>query len=470
MRWVVVVVTIGTWIPLLDSTMVNVAIETLSRELHAGLGEIQWVVSGYQLAMAAVIPLAGWGARRLGSKQLFLLAIVVFTVGSGLCGLATSAGGLIAFRVLQGIGGGLIVPVGQMILVQGAGPARLAKVMSIWGTAVVLAPIAGPTIGGLILGTASWRWIFFVNIPIGIVAVLMGIRLLPSTSPQNAGTFDVGGMVLLATGLVSLTYGLSEAGTTGHGLGSVMLPLLVGVVLIGAFVLRARGIKRPLLDLRLFTNPVFSAASLATFFLGIAMFGGMILLPLYLQTVRHLGTFETGLLLAPLGAGSALGMWLSPKISERLGAGITAVIGCAVSVLAVIPFTMISDHTAYPFLAVLMFFQGAGSTLAFMPIMVAAFKVLRPEQISDAAPIQNIIERFSASLGAAILTVLLVFHLNEVGRSSSDQATAFASTYLWVVVLSAVALVPIGVLVKAERRHETVGNVPSESSALPGET
>ena len=215
--WIVVVVTIGTWIPLLDSTMVNVAVESLSRDLHTGLSDIQWVISGYQLSMAAAIPVAGWGARRLGSKQLFLLAITIFTIGSALCGVAGSAGELIAFRVIQGVGGGLIVPVGQMILVQASGPARLAKVMSVWGTSVVLAPVAGPTIGGLLLDNASWRWIFFVNVPIGVVAVVVGWRLLPSEGRDRAGSFDFTGLALMATGLVAVTYGLTKADSSGGG-------------------------------------------------------------------------------------------------------------------------------------------------------------------------------------------------------------------------------------------------------------
>jgi EmrB/QacA subfamily drug resistance transporter len=456
LRWIVLVVTVGTWIPLLDSTMVNVAIESLSRELHTGLGDVQWVVSGYQLAMAAAIPVAGWAARRVGPSRLFLLAIGVFTVCSALCGLAGSAGALIAFRILQGIGGGLIVPAGQMILVQAAGPARLAKVMGVWGTAVVLAPVAGPTIGGLLLDAGSWRWIFFVNVPIGVVAVVFGLSRLPSDSRGEPGRFDLPGLAMMATGLVALTYGLAKVGANGRALGQVVVPLLIGVMLVVGFVLRARRINQPLLDVRLFRIPTFSAASLATFFLGVAMFGGMILMPLYLQGVRHQGTVETGLLLAPLGAGSALGMWISPRVSERLGAGMTAACGCVVSVIAVIPFTMISDHTSYVLLAVLMFFQGSGSTLAFMPVMVAAFRVLRQDQISDAAPIQNIIERFSASLGVAILSVVLAFHLEGAGNQSVEQARAFSNTYLWVVGFSATALVPIGLLVWIDRRHVAV--------------
>ena len=200
---------------ILDTTIVNVALDTLAHELHSTIAQIQWVVTGYMLALAAVIPVTGWAARRFGAKQVYLVSLVLFTLGSALCGLATSTTELILFRVLQGIGGGMILPIGQLMMAEAAGPKRMGRVMSIVAVPAMLAPILGPTIGGLILDNTSWRWIFYVNVPIGIIAVIAALRILPTVERQPTERLDYRGLALMATGLPLLTYGLAEIGTTG---------------------------------------------------------------------------------------------------------------------------------------------------------------------------------------------------------------------------------------------------------------
>ena len=210
------VVIVGSIMSILDTTIVNVALATLGRDLHATIAQIQWVVTGYMLSLAAVIPVTGWAARRFGAKQVYLVSLVLFTAGSALCGLATSTTELIVFRVLQGVGGGMILPIGQLMMAEAAGPKRMGRVMSIVAVPAMLAPILGPTIGGLIVDNASWRWIFYVNVPIGVIAVIAALRMLPtraSAGPTDA--LDVRGLVLMATGLPLLTYGLAEIGVTG---------------------------------------------------------------------------------------------------------------------------------------------------------------------------------------------------------------------------------------------------------------
>src|SRR6476660_6132166 len=276
------VVLIGSVMSILDTTIVNVALATLGRELHSTIAQIQWVVTGYMLALAAVIPVTGWAARRFGAKQVYLLSLVLFTAGSVLCGLASSATELIVFRVIQGVGGGMILPIGQLMMADVAGPKRMGRVMSIVAVPAMLAPILGPTIGGLILDNASWPWLLYVNVPSGIIAVIAPSRILPIVKPQPTGKLDVRGFALLATGLPLLTYGLAEIGATGTFTSpKVVYPIIAGIVLIGVFAWHALRIKNPLLDLRLYRRRTFSSASFAMFCLGAALFGGMILLPLY---------------------------------------------------------------------------------------------------------------------------------------------------------------------------------------------
>src|SRR5436305_1415456 len=187
------VVIVGAIMSILDTTIVNVALATLGRDLHSRVADIQWVVTGYMLALAAVIPVTGWAARRFGAKRVYLVSLVLFTAGSALCGLATSTEELILFRVLQGIGGGMLMPIGQLMMAEAAGPKRMGRVMSILSVPIMLAPILGPTIGGVIVQNASWRWIFYVNLPIGAIAVIAALRTLPRVEPGPAGRFDFRG-------------------------------------------------------------------------------------------------------------------------------------------------------------------------------------------------------------------------------------------------------------------------------------
>jgi EmrB/QacA subfamily drug resistance transporter len=461
---VAIVVILGMIMSALDTTIVNVALVSLSRDLHTTLDSIQWVVTAYLLSLAAVIPVTGWAARRFGAKRLFVLSIVVFTVGSALCGLASSVPELIFFRVLQGIGGGMIMPIGTIILVKKAGPVRLPRVMSAVGVPIILAPVIGPTIGGLLLDTAGWRWIFYVNLPIGIAAVIAAVRLLARDSSEDAGPLDFLGLGLVAAGLVGVTYGLAGIGTVSFMSAKVVLPLVVGAVLVTAFVLRALRVDHPLLDIRLYANKAFSAASFTTFCIGIALFGGMILMPLYYQIVRGEDALTTGLLLGPQGIGSAIAMWTSGRATDRFGGGVTALAGGAISVASTIPFVLIGGHTSFVALSGAMVLRGFGIGLSVMPAMTSAFRVLRPNQINDASPQLNVLQRVGGSIGTAIVTVVLQSHLEHAGTSIAAQGAAFGTTFWWVLVVTIVATLPTLLLIQQERR------VRSAETALDGST
>lgn len=463
-RRIMIVVILGAIMSVLDTTIVNVALDDLSKDLHSSLDSIQWVVTGYMLALAAVIPVTGWAARRFGSRRLYLIALVAFTAGSALCGLANTTGQLVAFRVLQGIGGGMLMPIGQMVLVKAAGPRNLPRVMAAIGVPIILAPVFGPTLGGLLLEHAGWQWIFLVNVPVGILAVTAALKLLPRDTAEEAGKLDVLGLVLVAAGLVGVTYGLAESGSAGSLTdSSVLLPLLAGLALITAFVLRALRIPAPLLDVRLYKNKAFAAASLTTFCLGAALFGAMILMPLYFQTVRGEDAVATGLLLMPQGVGAAIAMRLSATFTERLGAGVTALIGGAVTIVATIPFVLIGGGTSYWLIGAAMVVRGLGIGLSAMPSMTAAFAVLRPDQINHATPQLNVLQRVGGSVGTAILSVVLSNHLTSAGRTPDAMAGAFGTTYWWVMGVTVLALAPTVLLAVVERRARAEGAAPASA-------
>jgi EmrB/QacA subfamily drug resistance transporter len=470
-RRVAVVIVLGSIMSILDTTIVNVALDSLSKDLHSSLSEIQWVVSAYLLALAAVIPVTAWAVRRYSAFRVYMWALVLFTLGSLLCGLATSTAELIAFRVLQGVGGGMLVPTGLTILVHASGPKNLAKVMSAIGVPMVLAPVFGPTLGGLLLQTVSWHAIFMINVPLGIATAFVAMRLLPRDHPDKgtAGSLDWQGLVLAATGTVGVTYGLSESANTGSVTSpSVVWPIVVGLMLVGAFVLRTRRVANPLLDLKLYRIKAYSSATVVMFCLGAAMFGAMILLPLYFQVARGESAVVTGLMLIPQGVGASIGMNRSALATGRFGAGLTSLCGGIVMVMATVPFLFITDTTPYALIASTMVLRGVGVGLAMMPAMTAAFGSLRHEQINDASPQINVIQRVGGSLGTAVIAVVLQDKLTHLGTSPSSSATAgaFAQTYWWVVAMTVLALIPAAVLWRVERSAPAVHPDESEMDAF----
>src|SRR5580704_7616161 len=455
------VVIVGSVMSILDTTIVNVALATLSHELHSTIDQIQWVVTGYLLALAAVIPVTGWAARRFGAKQVYLVSLVLFTAGSALCGLATSTTELIVFRVLQGVGGGMILPIGQLMMAEAAGPKRMGRVMSV----VAVPPILGPTIGGLIIQNASWRWIFYVNVPIGAIAVFAALRYLPWIKRDQVEKLDTRGLLLMATGLPLLTYGLAEIGATG-GFTSlkVIIPCIVGPALVAAFVLHALRVPKPLLDMRLYRKATFSSASFAMFCLGAALFGGMILLPLYWQDVRLESVVDTGLLTAPQGLGAALAMPIAGKLTDRWGGGGLALFGVILCTVATIPFGLISADSSIFGLSVAMFVRGIGIGFGFLPAMAAAFAALERSELSSATPQLNVIQRVGGSIGTAILAVVLQRAL--VGAHGPSGAAAAYGTAFWVAAgLTAAAIIPCVILMGAERRARAAKRAGAEPSA-----
>jgi EmrB/QacA subfamily drug resistance transporter len=449
------IVIVGSIMSILDTTIVNVAVHTLGRELHSPIADIQWVVTGYMLSLAAVIPVTGWAARRFDAKRVYMTSLVLFTAGSALCGVAWSTDSLICFRVLQGFGGGMILPIGQLMMARAAGPRRMGRVLSVIAVPAMLAPILGPALGGLILDSASWRWIFFVNVPIGVVAFITAVRGLPRTEREEAGRLDVVGLLLMLAGMPAITYGLAEIGVTGSFTAvKVLVPVALGVGMVVAFMAHALRTERPLLDVRLYRRATFASASITTFCLGAALFGAMILMPLYYQQVRGESVLATGLLIGPQGLGAALMMPLSGRLSDRIGGGPLALLGVLVVTLATIPFGLVGPHTSIAALSLWMFVRGLGIGLAFMPAMSAAFAALAPEELSDATPQMNVLQRLGGSIGTAVLAVALQRSLMAARHPATvaEVAGAFGTAFWWSLGIAAAAIAPCVVLMRAEHK------------------
>jgi EmrB/QacA subfamily drug resistance transporter len=463
------VVILGMVMSILDTTIVNVALDTLGRDLHSPLSQIQWVITGYLLALAAVIPITGWAARRFGAKHVYLGSLVVFTLGSALCGLANSSTSLILFRVLQGLGGGMIMPVAQMIMAEVAGPKRMGRVMGVVVMPAMLAPILGPVVGGLILQGLHWSWIFFVNVPIGIVAVTLGARMLPESDLGEPGPLDAVGMALLATSMPLIVYGLAEIGTLGSFTApSVIWPIVGGLALAAAFAWHALRVRRPLLDLRLYANRVFGAASLTTFGLGAALFGAMILVPLYYQQVRGESVIVTGLLVGPQGLGMLAVGPFNGRLTERFGGGRVALVGVSILCLSTIPLGLVGAGTSILAISLVLALRGLGIGLSFMPTMTAAFASLRTDQLSDATPQMNVLQRLGGAIGTAVLAVVLQRSATGA-HSAASLAGAFDIAYWWSLGIAALSLLPCIVLLRAEgpRHKPSAAEAAAESVIEP---
>jgi EmrB/QacA subfamily drug resistance transporter len=449
--WIVSgVAMLGAVMSILDTTIVNVALATLGKDLHANLATIQWVVTGYLLSLAAVIPVTGWASRRFGAKRVFLVSLVLFTLGSLLCGLATTATELIAFRIIQGLGGGMIMPLAQIIMANAAGPKRMGRVMGLVAVPMMLAPTLGPLLGGGIIEGLSWHWIFYVNIFISAIAIPLAIKLLPTEAGEKTDTLDFTGLALMSTGLVAITYGLAEAGTyNSFGDAHVWAPIVFGGLLVTGFVFHALRVAHPLLDLRLYRRWHFSAASIVMLSLGAAVFGAMILMPLYWQELRGYSVVQTGLLTGPQGLGMAVAMPLAARMTERYGGGPVALVGVLVTVVMTIPFALIGAHTSVVGLCIVMVIRGAGMGASFMPAMTAAFAALDRSEISHATPQLNVLNRIGGSIGTTILAVVLA-NAERHAHTGAAAAHAYGTAFWWSVGMATAAVIPCVVLMRAE--------------------
>ncbi|MEV5571267.1 DHA2 family efflux MFS transporter permease subunit [Spirillospora sp. NPDC052269] len=462
------VVVCGTVMAVLDTTIVNVALRTLGRDFHADLGTIQWVVTGYLLALAMVIPLTGWAIDRFGGRRVWMTSIVLFVLGSALAGLSWNIGSLIAFRVLQGLGGGMLMPTGMALLTIAAGPTRMGRVMSIVGVPMLLGPVFGPVIGGYLVERADWRWIFFVNLPVGLLALLLAWWKIPRGRPREDGAaLDVRGILLLSPGFVLLIYGLSTAsGSGGFGQPSTIAWLTAGALLVAAFVVHGalRG-GRALIDVRLYRNRTYATASAVAFLVGTVLLGSMLLIPLYYQLGRGQGALDAGLLMAPQGIGAAVSMPLAGILTDRLGAGRVVPFGIIVLTLGTIPFTQLEAGTSFWLLGFAMFVRGLGIGATMMPSMSAAVATLERAAVPRATSALNIVVQLGGSFGTALLAVVLSRQLAENlpaaargahgGTTTGGDipaalrplldphlATAFSATFWVALVLGAALIIP----------------------------
>jgi EmrB/QacA subfamily drug resistance transporter len=431
---------VGGIAAILDSTMVTLAIHTLTETLHSTTGTIQWVTTGFLLAMAVAIPVTGWAERRWGGKQVWMAALVVFVLASVLCALAWNDISLIGFRVLQGLGAGLIFPMMQTLAVRAAGGRVSSRLMAAVSLPIALGPILGPVIGGLLLHWLSWRWLFLVNVPVIAVGLLLAWRFLPADRPGTAGgDLDWAGLLLLAPALAGILLGLSQLSRDG-GIGrpGVLMPLLAGILLLAVFVARAwrAGDRSPIVDVRLLRVRSLGTASAVLFAAGAAMYSGMFLLPLYYQQLRGADVLAAGLLLIPQGVGALVARFLIGRLVDRFGARAVTVASFALVAVTTVPFALAGPGTNLAWLGGVLFVRGLGIGAVLIPPMSVAYQDIRPADIPHATMNTRIVQQVGASFGTAVVAVVLQSLLD------GGATGAFGAAFWWSIGITLAAVVP----------------------------
>ena len=432
-KWVALAVVLcGTIMTILDSTIVNIAIPTLQHDLHAGsYNDIEWVVTGYLLAQGAVIPLTGWATDRWGTKRLYLITIVMFTVASMLCGISQNLGELILFRVIQGVGGGMLMPIGMTIILQAVGPQQMGRVMGIFGVPMLIAPAIGPVLGGWFVQDFSWRLIFYVNVPIGIVAFIAATRFLRETHRTAGLRLDALGLVTGVPAVVALMYAVDRSADLGWSSPLVESLLVASAVLATAFIVRQLRAREPLLQLSLFKDRTFSWAMGLSFIVVTAMFGTMLLLPLYLQEVHGYDAIETGLLLLPQASMAAISMPLGGYLTDRIGPRWVVATGMVLLTIGSVVLAQIHYDSSNLLVIVALMLRGFAMGFAMMPTMSAAMARVPRRYTSRASSITNTMQRVSSSVGIAILVTILAGQFASSARQvacapPADVVTAAA--------------------------------------------
>lgn len=433
---------VGGIAAILDSTMVTLALHTLVVRLRSSDGTIQWVTTGYLLAMAVAIPTTGWAESRWGGKHVWMAALVLFAVGSVLSGLAWSDTSLIGFRVLQGFAAGLIFPLMQTLGVRAAGGRPSSRLIATVSLPLALGPILGPVVGGVILNWLSWRWLFLVNMPVIAVGLVLAWRLLPPDRRDPGADrprLDVIGLVLLAPALAGILLGLSNLSRDG-GIGptAVLVPLVAGVALLAAFCAwaLAPGDRQPIVDIRLLRLRSLGTASTVLFTAGAAIYAAMFLLPLYYQQLRGQTVLHAGLLLIPQGVGSLVARFVVSKLVARLGARLITIGSFLLAAAATVPFALAGPHTSLWLLGAVLLIRGFGIGTVLVPPLSVAYQDVPLAGIPHASMNTRITQQVGASFGTAIAAVALQSLL------AHGATSAFQGAFWWATGITVAALIP----------------------------
>ncbi|WP_081383781.1 MULTISPECIES: MDR family MFS transporter [Paenibacillus] len=430
---------VGMIMVILDGTVVNVAVPKLVNYFASDLKTIQWAITGYTLALAAVIPLAGWMTDRFGSKQVFLTTLTMFILGSMLCSVAQSSSQLIIFRVIQGLGGGMVAPIGMAMVFKLAPVERRGSIMGMLGIPMLLAPALGPVLSGWLVEYVSWHWIFLINVPIGIVGIILGVKYLPKSEKKSKGRLDILGIILAPIAFSMLAYGVNEGGGTSWSSTPAIVGLSVGGVALILLVIVELLHKNPLLQLRVFRSSDFTRGIILTWVMQAALFGSMLFVPLYLQQIRSYTPLETGLILLPQALASAIGMPIGGRLFDKIGARPLAFVGLSIITVTLFLLSGISVTTNLSLIMTYLGFLGFGMGLTMMPLNTHVLNAAPREWVGSVtsltAAAQQVVVSFAIAGMTGYLTSQIAVHMGAL-KAGSNPLTAAVSGFDDVFFLS----------------------------------
>lgn len=459
-------VIIGMIMVILDSTVVNVAIPNLQHYFDTSLKAIQWTITGYTLAMSAVIPLAGWMTDRYGAKRIFLITIGLFTIGSVLCAIAQTSGQLVFYRVLQGLGGGMVAPIGMAMIFKLSPPDKRGSVMAMLGIPMLLAPAAGPILSGWLIGLASWHWIFLINLPIGIAALLVGIKYLPIMERQKTPALDIFGMILAPIAFSMLAFGMSEGGTDWTS-PRTLTGLIVGGVALILFIFVELRQKQPLLELRVFGSSDFTRGVILTWISQIALIGSILMVPLFLQNLLGYTPLQSGLTTLPMALGSVVFMPIGGKLFDKVGARPLAFVGLIIITVALYLLSHIGLESSKVEIMLPLALMGAGMGLSMMALNTHVLNSAPLRLVSRVTPLTNATQQVVMSFAIAgltgFLTSRITHYMDQAGANANiiqSQADAYGDLFFLTACIAA-----FGILVSLTLRKPRVkdeSDVPEE--------
>ncbi len=436
------VLMVGGMAVIFDSTIMSIALKTLATDLDVSISTIQWVTTGYLLALGVAIPVVGWAQARLGGKRLWMIALTIFLMASIACSLAWDAPSLIAFRVVQGFGGGLMMPLMATLAIQRVpSGVNLGRLMATVSLPMALGPILGPVIGGLILNAGDWRWLFWVNVPLCVAGLLLAWRMLPADAPRPGVRLDWLGLILISPALVGILYGLSGAGGDGgFARGDVWIPLMAGLVLLGAFVVvQVRKAGTGLIDIGLLRRRSVGSSSAVMFLSGASLYGAMLLLPLFFQIVHGADALGAALLLIPQGVGALLSRTIAGRLTDAIGARVVAIAGFVIMGAATVPFAFADASTSAWLLGGVLVLRGFGMGAVMIPVMSVAFVGLERDVVPHASMIGRLAQQVGGAFGTAVLAVILESAVRGA-TSPADFAHGFDIAFWWAVGFTVVAI------------------------------
>jgi EmrB/QacA subfamily drug resistance transporter len=420
-KWIVATVFVcAMFIDILDTTIVNVALPTLGRSFHASTASMEWVVLGYLLSLAVWIPASGWLGDRFGTKRVFLLALGMFTVASALCGQAHSLGELVAFRILQGVGGGMLTPVGTAMLFRAFPPIERARASTVLIFPTVLAPAMGPVLGGWLVTDVSWRWIFYVNLPVGALAFLIGARYLREDNDRHAGRFDVYGFVLSGAGLALVLFALSQGPEKGWRSTEVLGTGVLGAILFAALIAVETTVKEPMLAFRLFRERMFRNSNVVLTFTYGSFIGVLFLLPLFLQNVRGLTALQSGLTTFPQAIGVIISSQIVGRLYHRVGPRRLIVFGMTGMAFVTSSLVFVGLGTSLWWVRAIMLARGIFMAFSFVPMQAATYANISSADTGRASAIYSTQRQFAAALGVATLATVLVTRTRSLNAGITD--------------------------------------------------